>query len=58
MDPKFTRPRVDLYSDTQSKPSPAMRKAIASADVGDEQRNEDPTVCKLHDMVSEFLNIS
>ena len=56
MEPKFTLPRIDLYSDTQSKPSPAMRKAIANADVGDEQRNEDPTVCKLQNMVAEFLN--
>ena len=30
-------PRIDLYSDTKSKPSPGMRKAIANADVGDEQ---------------------
>ena len=56
MEPKFAPPRIDLYSDTQSKPSPAMRKAMASADVGDEQRNEDPTVCQLQGMVSEFLN--
>ena len=29
---------VDLYSDTQTKPSAAMRKAMAEAEVGDEQR--------------------
>ena len=52
MEPKFTLPRIDLYSDTNK--TLAMRKAIANADVGDEQRNEDPTVCKLQDMVSSF----
>lgn len=38
---------VQLISDTQSKPTPAMRQAIASAEVGDERRGEDPTVNKL-----------
>ena len=48
-------PRIDLYSDTKSKPSPGMRKAIANADVGDEQRDEDPTVRKLQEMTCELL---
>ena len=46
---------VDLYSDTQTRPTPAMRKAIAEAEVGDEQRGEDPTVNRLQDMVPELL---
>ncbi len=48
-------PRVDLYSDTQTRPSAAMRQAIATAEVGDEQRGEDPTVNRLQDMVAELL---
>ena len=46
---------VDLYSDTQTRPTPAMRKAIAEAEVGDEQRGEDPTVNRLQDTVAELL---
>ena len=49
------RPRIDLYSDTQTRPSPAMREAMANAEVGDEQRNEDPTVLELCSMVAELL---
>ncbi len=49
------RPRVDLYSDTQTRPTDAMRQAIAEAEVGDEQRGEDPTVNRLQDMVAELL---
>ena len=49
------RPRIDLYSDTQTRPSPAMRQAIAGAEVGDEQRGEDPTVNRLQDMIADLL---
>ena len=49
------RPRIDLYSDTQTRPSRAMRQAMANAEVGDEQRNEDPTVLELCAMVAELL---
>ena len=49
------RPRIDLYSDTQTRPSKGMREAIANAEVGDEQRNEDPTVRELCAMVAELL---
>ena len=49
------RPRIDLYSDTQTRPSPAMRAAMTNAEVGDEQRNEDPTVRALCAMVAELL---
>ena len=51
----MTTIRVDLYSDTQTRPTPAMRRAIAEAEVGDEQRGEDPTVNRLQDMVAELL---
>ena len=47
--------RVDLYSDTNSRPTAAMRKAIAEADVGNEQAGEDPTVNRLCEMVADLL---
>ena len=50
----MARPRIDLYSDTQTRPSAAMRRAIAAAEVGDEQRGEDPTVNRLQDMVADL----
>lgn len=39
--------RVNLYSDTQTKPSRAMKEAMMDAEVGDEQFGEDPTVNEL-----------
>jgi threonine aldolase len=46
---------VNLYSDTQTRPSAAMREAMAGAEVGDEQRFEDPTVNALCARVAELL---
>lgn len=46
---------VNLYSDTQTRPSDGMRRAIAAADVGDEQRREDPTTRHLEERVAELL---
>ena len=46
---------VDLFSDTVTRPTPAMRRAMADAEVGDEQNREDPTVNRLQDMVAELL---
>jgi threonine aldolase len=46
---------VNLYSDTQTRPTPAMREAIAQAEVGDEQRGADPTVNALQARVAELL---
>jgi len=46
---------VNLYSDTQTRPSEAMRAAIASAEVGDEQRGEDPTTAELERRVAALL---
>ncbi|HMB75477.1 MAG TPA: GntG family PLP-dependent aldolase, partial [Kiloniellaceae bacterium] len=46
---------IDLYSDTHSKPTDAMRRAMASAEVGDEQQGADPTTKKLEEMVAELL---
>lgn len=51
-----TRQRlIPLISDTESRPTPAMRIAIANAEVGDEQRGEDPTVNRLQRRVAELL---
>src|SRR3954452_16468802 len=46
---------INLYSDTQTRPSPEMRRAIAEAEVGDEQRGADPTVNALQERVAELL---
>src|SRR5947207_3600401 len=46
---------IDLRSDTLTQPTPAMREAIASATVGDEQKREDPTVNELELRGAEFL---
>lgn len=46
---------IDLYSDTQTRPSAGMRRAMAEAEVGDEQRGEDPTTNRLQDRVAELL---
>src|ERR1041384_982513 len=46
---------VNLYSDTQTRPTPEMRRAMAEADVGDEQHFGDPTVNALCERVAELL---
>lgn len=46
---------VDLRSDTVTKPTPAMRKAMAEAEVGDDVFGEDPTVNRLQERVAELL---
>jgi threonine aldolase len=46
---------VNLYSDTQTRPTPAMRRAMAEAEVGDEQRFADPTVTALCERVADLL---
>jgi threonine aldolase len=46
---------VNLYSDTQTQPTEGMRRAIASADVADEQRLADPTTNRLQERVAELL---
>ncbi len=46
---------INLYSDTQTLPSAPMRRAIADAEVGDEQRGADPTVNRLCARAAEWL---
>jgi len=47
--------RIELHSDTQTRPTPGMRKAMAEAVVGDEQKGEDPSVNRLLDMTRELF---
>lgn len=46
---------IDLRSDTLTKPTESMRKAMAEADVGDDVFGEDPTVNALQDYCAELL---
>ena len=54
-DPKAAPIRINLLSDTQTRPTPAMREAMARAEVGDEQIGDDPTVNLLCERVAELL---
>jgi len=47
--------KIDLYSDTSTKPTEGMRAFMAAAEVGDEQKGEDPTVNQLQEMVAGML---
>jgi threonine aldolase len=46
---------VDLYSDTVTRPTAEMRRFMCEAEVGDEQKHEDPTVNLLQEMVANLL---
>ena len=46
---------IDLRSDTVTKPSPAMRRAMAEAEVGDDVYIEDPTVNRLQARAAEIF---
>lgn len=46
---------IDLRSDTVTRPTAAMRKAMAEAEVGDDVYGEDPTVARLQDVMAERL---
>jgi threonine aldolase len=54
-DPKALPIRINLLSDTQTRPTPAMREAIARAEVGDEQIGDDPAVNLLCERVADLL---
>src|SRR5206468_7925219 len=49
------RIEVDLYSDTVTRPTADMRRFMCAAEVGDEQKGEDPTVNRLQDQVAALL---
>ena len=46
---------IDLRSDTVTKPTPLMRKAMAEAEVGDDVYAEDPTVIRLQEKAAELF---
>ncbi len=46
---------IDLRSDTVTKPTPEMRRAMAEAEVGDDVYNEDPTVNALEETTAKLL---
>lgn len=48
---------IDLRSDTVTQPTTAMRRAMAEAEVGDDQREGDPTTRKLEKMAAELLGM-
>ena len=48
-------PVIDLRSDTTTRPTEGMRRAIAEAAVGDEQKREDPSVNALQGRVATLL---
>lgn len=48
---------IDLSSDTATRPTAAMRSAMANAEVGDEQRGEDPTVRALEERVADLTGM-
>lgn len=48
--------RIDLVSDTSTQPTAAMRQVMADAEVGDEQRGEDPSVNRLCVRVADLLH--
>ncbi|HET7737343.1 MAG TPA: low-specificity L-threonine aldolase [Tepidiformaceae bacterium] len=49
------KPFIDLRSDTVSQPGPAMRNAMAAAEVGDDVFGDDPTVNRLEAMAAELI---
>jgi len=56
-EPKAPAVRINLLSDTQTRPTPAMREAMARAEVGDEQIGDDPTVNLLCERVADLLGM-
>ena len=48
---------IDLRSDTVTRPTPAMRRAMAEAEVGDDVYREDPTVRRLEEIAAERLGM-
>ena len=51
----MNKPVVDLRSDTVTKPTPAMRVAMAESEVGDDVIDQDPTIERLQSLTAELL---
>ena len=56
-DPQLPPPRINLFSDTQTKPTLGMWEAMRRAEVGDEQFGDDPTVWALCDQMCALLGM-
>lgn len=54
-DPALPPIRINLYSDTQTRPTPAMKEAMLRAEVGDEQNGDDPSVHALCDRMAALM---
>ncbi|MGB6545609.1 MAG: GntG family PLP-dependent aldolase [Candidatus Acidiferrales bacterium] len=54
-DARFAKKTVDLRSDTVTRPTPEMRRAMAEAEVGDDVYAEDPTVNRLQALAAEIF---
>jgi len=54
-DPALPPVRINLYSDTQTRPTPAMKDAMMRAELGDEQAGQDPTV---HDLCERMAALT
>src|SRR5213080_2983456 len=54
-DPRLPPVRINLLSDTQTRPTAGMREAMARAAVGDEQIGDDPTTTALCERVADLL---
>lgn len=55
LSPETDLPAVDLRSDTVTRPTPAMRAAIAAAEVGDDALGDDPTTQRLEETIAALL---
>src|SRR5512136_2444654 len=53
-EPAMNAPSVDLRSDTVTRPTAAMRRAMADAEVGDDVFGDDPTVIELERRVASL----
>ena len=53
--PRAAAPPIDFRSDTVTRPTPAMREAMARAEVGDDQFGEDPSINALQERVAALL---
>ena len=52
---RYSETMIDLRSDTVTRPTPAMRRAMAEAEVGDDVYGEDPTVNRLQERAAEIF---
>ncbi|MBS0561391.1 MAG: threonine aldolase family protein [Proteobacteria bacterium] len=55
IEPGLPPVRVNLYSDTQTRPTPGMKQAMMEAEVGDEQYGDDPTVDALCERMAALM---